>query len=231
MLAAISRRPSGRPKRADADAIVDRIVETAGSLFKKHGYSATSIDQIARVAESGKQTIYRHFGSKEKLFETFIRREFADMVKELQKTIGRAEDPLTELRIVARHALDLMLKDRNVEFVRLMVSEAPRFPHVGRIFAEALEPLDRSTEMLIDGAIANGDLRAGPSKEIYNFLTGILTGWALNNRLLGNDVLEDETAQSAYFEAAWLQFLHGAGKGADGERRGAAGTGSVQDMQ
>jgi AcrR family transcriptional regulator len=52
----------------------DRLLETAGALFYRHGFQAVGIDRI--LAESGvaKMTLYRHFASKDELIAGYLER-------------------------------------------------------------------------------------------------------------------------------------------------------------
>ncbi len=46
---------------------MQRVQSVALDLFEQHGYEAVSVADIAREAEVAERTIYRHFGSKERL--------------------------------------------------------------------------------------------------------------------------------------------------------------------
>lgn len=45
----------------------ERLIETAISLFKRHGFHATGVDKIVAVAKVAKKTLYAHFPSKDDL--------------------------------------------------------------------------------------------------------------------------------------------------------------------
>ncbi|MFO7659917.1 MAG: TetR/AcrR family transcriptional regulator, partial [Candidatus Cloacimonadaceae bacterium] len=50
------------------------IIAAAENLFRRYGYSKTSLEDIARDASLGKGTLYYYFGSKEDIFiEVVIR--------------------------------------------------------------------------------------------------------------------------------------------------------------
>ncbi|GIP22715.1 TetR/AcrR family transcriptional regulator [Paenibacillus sp. J22TS3] len=54
---------------------VDRrkqIVEAATKSFSMFGYKATTMDQVARIANVGKGTIYTFFSNKEELFDEIL---------------------------------------------------------------------------------------------------------------------------------------------------------------
>lgn len=48
------------------------ILKAALSLFAEEGYTAVSTKQIAKQAQVNEVTLFRHFGSKEKLFEATV---------------------------------------------------------------------------------------------------------------------------------------------------------------
>ena len=60
--------PTGRVVRADARRNRGRVVEAAQQLIAEHGMAATMRD-IAQAAGVGLGTVYRHFPTKESLYE------------------------------------------------------------------------------------------------------------------------------------------------------------------
>jgi AcrR family transcriptional regulator len=57
-----------RPLRADARRNRERVLEAAARAFAEQGY-AVPLDEIAAAAGVGPGTVYRHFPTKEALFE------------------------------------------------------------------------------------------------------------------------------------------------------------------
>ena len=56
-------------------AVIDRkklILEAATKSFSLFGYKATTMDQVAKLANVGKGTIYTFFKTKEELFDEII---------------------------------------------------------------------------------------------------------------------------------------------------------------
>jgi AcrR family transcriptional regulator len=66
-------------KRIPADERRDLIARAAGSLFARHGYAATRLDDIAAAVGVTKPVVYRHFPSKKALYVSLLERHEDDM--------------------------------------------------------------------------------------------------------------------------------------------------------
>jgi AcrR family transcriptional regulator len=73
-------RADSRPKRADARRNYDKIVAAARQAFAEGG-AATALDQIARRAEVGPGTLYRHFATRQALLEAVYVDEVEDLCR------------------------------------------------------------------------------------------------------------------------------------------------------
>jgi AcrR family transcriptional regulator len=90
-----------RHSASDADA-GERILKAAYELFSRQGVQATGIDAIISRAGVARQTLYRHFDSKEALVVAFLeRREELWTRRWLQREVQRrASDPAAGLLTV-----------------------------------------------------------------------------------------------------------------------------------
>jgi len=80
----------GRPMRADALRNRRRILEAAEEVFAARGVSAP-VDLVAERAGVGVGTLYRHFPTKEALFEAIVLTRLEDLVAEAT-ACGEADD-------------------------------------------------------------------------------------------------------------------------------------------
>ncbi len=80
-----------RPMRADAQRNRTRVLEAAEAVFAAEGIEAP-IDLIAEKAGVGVGTVYRHFPTKEKLFEAIVIDKLDALAGEAACR-GQAEDP------------------------------------------------------------------------------------------------------------------------------------------
>jgi AcrR family transcriptional regulator len=72
-----------RPLRADARRNRERLLQTAKTAFAEEGL-AVSLDEIARRAGVGPGTLYRHFPTKESLFEAVVHERLQGLLEHAQ---------------------------------------------------------------------------------------------------------------------------------------------------
>jgi AcrR family transcriptional regulator len=79
------KRPqTARKPRADAERNRERILEVAKEAFARDGAN-TSLDDIARQAEVGPGTLYRHFPTREELLQSVYQSELEKLAAAGQK--------------------------------------------------------------------------------------------------------------------------------------------------
>jgi AcrR family transcriptional regulator len=85
-----------RKPRADAVRNRERVLEAARAVFNSGGAEA-SLEAVARQAGVGIGTLYRHFPTREALYEAVYRRE-VDHLADLAEQLRAESDPVTALR-------------------------------------------------------------------------------------------------------------------------------------
>lgn len=81
----IVRRPRGRPRSFDTDAVAARILAT----FWSHGYSATSLDQLAAATGLNRPSLYAAFGDKHGMYRRALADFSAAVAGEIAQALGR----------------------------------------------------------------------------------------------------------------------------------------------
>jgi AcrR family transcriptional regulator len=88
-----SAEPSHPPEaklRADARRNREKVLRAARETFAESGYEVP-LDEIAARAGVGAGTVYRHFPSKEALFEAVTRARVEDLIADAQQRAAAAE--------------------------------------------------------------------------------------------------------------------------------------------
>src|SRR3954453_2940127 len=142
-------RKTARRPRADAVRNRERVLEAAKSVFSAGGPEA-SLEAVARRAGVGIGTLYRHFPTRETLFEAVYRREVEQLV-ELAEELKSAAAPVDALRRWLRS---------NVEFVATkkgMLAALALVVHgSSELYAYSFERLTKAVGALLDRAVASG---------------------------------------------------------------------------
>jgi TetR/AcrR family transcriptional regulator, mexJK operon transcriptional repressor len=145
-------RRGGRPSRADALLLRQRILKVATELFLAEGYGSTSIEAVAARAGVSKRTLYHRFDDKAALFEAVVH----DIIQRIRPPAGV---PLLEganlrevLRRLAGMILRAALSPQALALHRLVMSESTRFPELA--MAVHGDSSTREATALIGGLLA-----------------------------------------------------------------------------
>ena len=169
MLSAARHSPHRR-----GDARRAAMLEAARDVFLAHGYEGAQMQAVALRAGASKETLYRYFPNKAALFEAVI----GDIADRLG---GRVSDPAADMPVREALAafgisfLEGVLRSDALALHRLAVSEAERFPELGRVFQETgpAAVRGRLTDYLT-GAAARGALDCADPDHAAALLLGAL---------------------------------------------------------
>jgi TetR/AcrR family transcriptional regulator, mexJK operon transcriptional repressor len=197
-------RRSARKRRA--------ILEAATTAFLRSGYLGTSMDEIATLASVSKQTVYKHFADKEHLFSAIVMatvEEIADPNADEALNLSDAGDPERDLRDFARRQLRAVMNPRLLQLRRLVIGEASRFPHLGRLFYE--RGPGRSVDALatrFERLASRGALRLDDACLAAAHFNGLVMSIPLNRAmLLGEDEPATPAELDQYADAGVRAFL------------------------
>ncbi|ETT47302.1 MULTISPECIES: TetR/AcrR family transcriptional regulator [unclassified Paenibacillus] len=135
------------------------ILQAATLSFVQFGYKATTMDQVSRIANVGKGTIYTFFKTKEELFEEILGKATAELTSVMSRVAAQQTSFVHKLL----HLLDSILEFRldHELFVKLAqevrdIGTAQALEGVKRMEGYALEFLQQQ----IEEAIGNGEVKA-----------------------------------------------------------------------
>ena len=101
-----------RPLRADAQRNRARLLEAAESVFAAEGISVP-VDLIAEKAGVGVGTLYRHFPTKEKLFEAILIGRIDEIVDDARARVD-SDDPGTAFFAFLAHLVEESASKRDL---------------------------------------------------------------------------------------------------------------------
>lgn len=79
--------------------IRDKIIATAGELFKRQGFDNTTMDQIASEAVVARKTLYNYFTVKEAIADEYVRSTSKGKAEEMSERLLNLPD--TRSRLIA----------------------------------------------------------------------------------------------------------------------------------
>src|SRR5271170_5565104 len=148
-----------RKPRADAVRNRERVLEAAKVIFSAGGADA-SLEAVARAAGVGIGTLYRHFPTREALFEAVYRREvqqLADLAERLKKEEAQ---PVEALRQWMRSNVRFVATKKGMSAALALAAYKP-----SDLFSYSFDQLTRAVGGLLDRAIAAGEIREDISPE------------------------------------------------------------------
>ena len=197
-------RRSARKRRA--------IVDAATNVFLSNGYLGTSMDEIAALARVSKQTVYKHFADKERLFSEIVTAtvdEIADPNTDEVLNLKDTGELERDLRGFAERQLRAVMAPRLLQLRRLVIAEAARFPQLGRLFYDrgpgrTIEALAAMFEQLASRGVLELDDPALAAAHFNWLVMSIPLNQAM---LLGEDQPATPSELKRYADAGVRAFL------------------------
>jgi AcrR family transcriptional regulator len=165
-MTAKSAKSSPKP-RADSIRNRERLLVAAAKVFSADTGQA-SLEAVARAAGVGIGTLYRHFPTREALFEAVYRHE-VDQLYALAEKLSRGADPVESLRKWLHANIRLVATKKGmVEALQLVAHGS------SELKTYSFERLTAAIAMLLDRGVAAGVLRSDVSpEELLRALVGI----------------------------------------------------------
>jgi AcrR family transcriptional regulator len=135
-----------RPGRVPRAVRAEQLLDVADRLFAERGFHGASMDELARRAGVSKPVIYDHFGSKEQLFATCVRRTGEALAGQVARAVRKESEPRARLR-AGSIAYFRFLAEQLQAWAVLFDEQEGRD---ARFAAEAARIRRRQSELMID---------------------------------------------------------------------------------
>jgi AcrR family transcriptional regulator len=147
-----------RKPRADAARNRERVLEAAKIVFSAGGADA-SLEAVARRAGVGIGTLYRHFPTREALYEAVYRRE-VEQLGDLAEELKNGPKPVDALRRWLRSTVEFVATKKGMmAALALAAHGSPELNSYSR------DRLTKAVGALLDRAVAAGEIRSDVSPE------------------------------------------------------------------
>jgi TetR/AcrR family transcriptional regulator, mexJK operon transcriptional repressor len=125
---AVSNRSRTRPSH---DSVRREIIEATKRLYLAKGYAGTSTDEVAALSAVSKQTIYRHFATKDDLIAAVITDTIASSEEhgaEEFDALAESDNLERDLQAFARQHIADVIQPEIMQLRRRIIGEVDRFP-------------------------------------------------------------------------------------------------------
>lgn len=164
----------------------DQILCAAAKLFMDQGYSATSMDAVAALAQVSKATLYAHFKSKQVLFESMVQERFRAEIEESLIPSLLGDDPVEGLAEVGRRFLSLLVTPTALATFKLVLAESQRLPELGEaFFRSGPERTFKTVTSYMEHLSALGRLKLEDTDQATDQFLGLLKNKSYLKCLLG----------------------------------------------
>ena len=187
------------------------IIDAATAAFLQRGYLATSVDEIAKRAGVSKQTVYEHFGGKERLFTEIVVGTIDQVGQPFFTELDSIEevgDLAAGLGTLARELIGIVMEPRLLELRRVVIGELARFPELGRIYyergpARTVDALGSMIERLAE----RGFLRVEDRRLAAEHFNWLVLSVPINRAMFSPDVNFSPEELGHYADEAVRVFL------------------------
>lgn len=180
----------------------ERVVQVAIRLFAEKGYSNTSTAEIAKAADVSEGTIFKQYGTKEKLLLSLIvshlKELLPSMADELFSQTNKANSTFEQF-------ITAFLKDRvefgteNREIVQVVIKELIYNEELrNEILPYFAEVITSRFTQVIDHFKERGELMDIATDRIVKMIVTYITGFLASNFvLLNKESIEEEEIESS----------------------------------
>ncbi|MEB0140029.1 MULTISPECIES: TetR/AcrR family transcriptional regulator [unclassified Undibacterium] len=154
------------------------ILQAAIAEFRRNGFAATSMDQIAATAGVSKRTVYNHFPGKEDLFEAILLQLWHSATTEQHLLYQHGVALSEQLRPFLQSKLHMFGDLDFLDLVRVAVAATIHTPERARDIVDRLRGSETAIVSWLRAAQADQQLRAADPVLMADMLLGQLKSLA-----------------------------------------------------
>ena len=198
------------------------VLEAARRIFLANGFSLATTDMIQQAAGVSKSTVYSHYPNKEALFRAVVDAEcerFIETARALRFSDQNLKATLTEMGTAY---LAMALSPDTLAIIRIIISEAPRFPELARRFyLTGPGAMNNFVSEMLEAAMAKDQLDLGGigRDAAASLFMNMVRGEAQMQCLTHPESQASAAQRDQWVNEAVITFLRAFQKKTDGEAR------------
>lgn len=173
----------------------EQIFQAAADEFREKGFHDASMDRISARAGASKRTVYKHYASKENLFQELIRRHWSQFAATLDVSYEKDRDIRDQLMELGQAEGKLLASAEVMATTRLIMSELLRNPELAEENQEKTD-FRASFEIMLRDATADGKLRVDDPQKAAEEFIGLIKSKAFWPVVFGAPVVTPEEMAS-----------------------------------
>ena len=169
------------------------ILRAARPILLRDGLGGTTLDRVAAEGKISKMTLYRHFPSKEALFEGLVTAMCEYMREGLESASSANVDKPAAQRLADELGAftSMLIEPDALALYRLIVADGWRFPDLSRVFDQSgMRIIRRRIAQLLE----SGGVPANKSSQVAAEVVAMVLGDAYQRAVLG--IVEEGDSES-----------------------------------
>src|ERR1700733_13715845 len=181
------------------------ILRAARPILLRDGLGGTTLDRVAAEGRISKMTLYRHFPSKEALFEGLVTAMCEYMREGLENAPSANADKSVAKKLAdeLRAFTSALIEPDALALYRLIVADGWRFPDLARVFEQSGMRVIRQR---IAQLLETGGVTANRSRQAAGEVVALALGDAYQRAVLG--IVEDGDS-AAFAQQIEVAVSHG----------------------
>jgi AcrR family transcriptional regulator len=160
------------------------ILAAARPILLRDGLGGTTLDRVAAEGGIAKMTLYRHFPSKEALFEGLVNTLCEAIRTDLENAPGSGADQPAAIRLTdeLRGFTSALIEPDALALYRLVVAEGWRFPRLAHVFDQSgMRVIRQRIALLLEA----GGRHAAATQQLAAEVVALALGDAYQRAVLG----------------------------------------------
>lgn len=196
----------GRPKDLEKKK---RILEAARQLFLMHGYHGSSMNEIAKLADVTKLTVYNHFQDKATLFTCAIESTCEALIQSMPLSLEPSSDFKSSLTEACHISMNIANLPEAIKLDLLMMElAAQNNPLVIQFFNASHGKLNQMWAHFLICAQKLGFIQSCDVEQQINLISSLLFGFRHQKIILGLKPTPSSKEQQLIIDHAIELFLY-----------------------